>query len=107
MAISPEISEGERGKLGFNVIQEICEYLAYGSRLVHVTETFLCFFKFGSSTWGPQVRLSTQIQADMWSRWVLLEGEGAFSCGGKCYAGREKATAFILARNGAAERRPI
>lgn len=88
---------GERSKLSFNVTREICQYLA-DLQLVHVTETFLCFLK--TSTWGSKVRLRAQIQADVDSRWVVLEDGRVFCCGGRYIA-----AVYILGRDGSVEQK--
>ena len=89
--------QGQKGKLSPNVIREICEYIA-DPQLIDVHSTFLRYFHFHTSTWGPKVPLTTPIQADQMSRWVVLEGR-VFCCGG---VGR--ATACMLARDGAVEK---
>ena len=70
--------------------------------LVNVTSTFLSFFDFRTSTWGAQVRLNTQIQANDHSRWVMME-ELVFCCGGG--VDEAIATAYMLARDGAVEQK--
>lgn len=50
-----------------------------GMELANVTGTSLCFFNCQISTWSLWVRLSTQIQADPDSRWVVLE-DGLVFC---------------------------
>lgn len=98
--------KGERGQLCFNVTREVCDLLADHRLLVQVTDTFQCFFNFKTSTWGPQVRLSTLIHADWTSSWVVLEDGRVFCCGGgKSYAGCGEATAYIVARDGAVEQK--
>lgn len=96
--------QNERGKLSLNVTREICIYLAELLLLPHVTETFLRFFN--TSTWGPQVRLHTHIRADSGSRWVELENERLFCCGGgsKSQTGELRTAwnvAYLLSRDGA------
>ena len=73
--------QGQRGTLSANITREVCEYLA-DPLLVHVTNTFLRFFNFPTSTWGPQVNLKATIQADASSTWVVLEDGRVFLCGG-------------------------
>lgn len=68
-------------------------------KLAQVTETSLCFFDFQTSTWGSQVRLRTQIQADKYSSWVILKNGRVFCCGGNT------AAAYILACDGSVEQK--
>lgn len=84
--------QGERGKLSLNTTRELCEYLA-DPLLAHVTKTFLRFFTFQTSTWGPQVQLKTSIQIDDMNSWVVLEDRRVFCCG--------FGITYILGRDGA------
>ena len=69
------------GRLSFNVVGEICSYLQ-DLLLYQVTPDFLRPFNCQTSAWGPKVPLSTQIQVDVYSRWVVLKDEGSLFCSG-------------------------
>lgn len=101
--------QSERGRLSFNVIREICGYLS-DLLLPQVTSTFLCFFNCCTYAREPQIILSTPIQADHGSTWVLLEDGGLFCSGGTNYMGRIPSktwnSAYLLNRNGGVEELP-
>jgi hypothetical protein len=69
------------------------------TELVQVTSTYLCFFHFQTSTWGPKVNLS--IYADQSSNWVMLE-ERVLCCGG-FNDGFGFAGSYIISRDGVVE----
>ena len=98
-----------KGSLTINVIREICSYIAPASReLVQVSDTFMSFFNWQASNWGPRVLLSTLIRADDSSTWVVLENGCLFcSGGGKCQAGAAFwawSGAYLLSRTGAVDK---
>ena len=99
----------QKGRLSLNVVREIGSYLAdFSLELAQVTKAFLRFFNGYTSTWGPQVWLRTQIQADEYSSWIVLKNSSLFcSEGGDCQAGYsgsvgslEKKEAYLLSRAG-------
>lgn len=73
-----------RGNLSPYILREICSYFA-DLQLVLVTASFLRFFDCPTCTWGLQVSLRTQIQADEGSSWVFLEDGRLFCSGGGNY----------------------
>ena len=101
--------------LSINVIREICLYIE-DLQLPQVTSSFLRFFNCETSTWGPQVRLYTRIQANTSSRWIVLEDRRLFCSGGGNYqvgfsAGSTSYVAmwkeaYILGLNGAVNQLP-
>lgn len=96
--------QDERGRLSFNVTQEICSYL--GERLLaQVCSSFLRFFD--TYTWGPQILLHTSIQVDCSSTWVVLE-DGRLFCsgGGNFQLGCCWKVAYLLDRNGTVDNLP-
>lgn len=104
-----------RRSLSINVIREICSYIA-DLELPQVTSNFLRFFNCETSTWGPQVRLRTRIQANTSSRWMMLN-DGRLFCsgGGKCQVGFSAGStsyaatwkgAYILGLSGVVEQLP-
>ena len=74
--------QGTSGRLSLNVAREICCYLIH-SFLAQVTPTFLRFFNIHTSSWTAKVRLTSSIQVDEGSRWVLLEDGRLFCSGGE------------------------
>ena len=52
------------------------------TQLVRVTEFDISYFNFQTFTWGQPINLSTHIQADSTSIWVVLEDGRMFCCGG-------------------------
>jgi len=50
--------------------------------LAQVTSSFLRFFNYQSSTWGPQIFLYNEIKADSTSSWVVLKDKRVFCSGG-------------------------
>lgn len=91
----------KKGSLSLNVVREICSYLHnFAEDLVQVTSTFLRFFDFVYFSAGPQVPLSTPIQADEYSSWVVLKDGRVFCSGGFVMGGKALKAAFLLERNG-------
>lgn len=102
--------KGERGQVSFNVSREICVFLA-DFLLPQVTSTFLRFFNTSAWEYGPPVLLSTPIQADNGSTWVVLEDGRLFCCGGgqgSVQAGLDLfwSAAYLLGRDGAVDELP-
>ena len=105
-------SQGRKGCFSFNVIREVCSYFCdFGSReLAQVTETSLRFFNCDTSTWGPRIRLHTQIRTDVGSRLVILDDGRLFCCGkGKCQTGSMWTgwkAAYLISRKGTVDLLP-
>lgn len=95
-----------RGRIGYNVIREICSYLPMRIELIQVTSAFLNTFLLPNLS-TSQVSLSTSIRADHGSSWVILEKEGIFCCGGgsNVYAVEWK-TAYLLSFEGTVQDLP-
>ena len=72
--------------------------------LAQVTSTFLRMFN--TSAWGPQVRLSTRIQVDEGSTWVILEDGRLFCSGGGEEFDSALSVAYFLDRDGGVEKLP-
>lgn len=102
-AVQPTFAEEAKfapaARIPLNIIPTI--------ELAQVTSTFLRIFN--TSAWGPQVRLSTCIQVDEGSTWVILE-DGRLFCsgGGNSQAGFDSAlsVAYFLDRSGRVEKLP-
>jgi len=71
------------------------------SQLVHVTESYIRFLNFQTFTWGQPINLSTQIQVNKWSIWVVLDDGRVFCCGGE-----GTNSAWIVGRGGTVEEQP-
>lgn len=95
--------------LSLNVIREVCSYLA-DLELAQVTAAFLRFLNTQTSIWGPQISLSTPIQANTYSSWVILDDGRLFCSGGCASLGQlgEKAQkeAYLLSRTGTVTQLP-
>lgn len=92
----------KKGRLSLNVIREVCFYLHnFSEDLTQVTATFLRFFPS-----GPQVPLSTPIQVDEYSSWIVLENGLVFCSGGFLEGGKALKTAYLLGRNGTVDQLP-
>lgn len=77
--------------------------------LAQVTATHIAFFRCGTSTWEPAIRLRTQIQADQYSSWLILENGRLFCSGGECQSGglQGRQEAYLLRRNGIVDSLPL
>lgn len=97
-----------RGRsLSSNIIREVCSYFP-DLQLAQVTSTFLRFFD--TAAWGPKVRLFKQIQADIYSVWVVLEDRRLLCSGGAGTSRTGKTAywnvAYLLDGHGAVEQLP-
>lgn len=73
-----------RGSPSLNILREVCTYFE-DLLLYQVTSRFFRSFNCKTATWSPQVRLSSNIRADIYSRWVRLKDGRLFCCGGGSY----------------------
>ena len=51
-------------------------------QLVSITRNSLCFFSFVTNAWKGRVTLEENIQANLYSRWVVLVDGNILCCGG-------------------------
>jgi hypothetical protein len=88
--------KGISGRLSLNVAREICCYLI-NSFLAKVAPAFLRFFNVHTSAWTAKVKLTSLIQVDEGSRWMILEDGLVFCSGGECRGGQ---LAYLLGKAG-------
>ena len=108
------------GRISLQALEQLLPKHSQAKELVHVTDSALRFFNFQTATWGAQVNLRANIQAQSnYSSWDILEDGRVFCCGGEIYTGYDsnrryngstlatgnRNEAYILARDGAVEQK--
>ena len=94
-------TQGDRGRLSLNILREVCAFLHLPYLLADITNSYVRFFHFQTTTWAQRVPLTTQIQVDNYSMWVFLEDGRVFVCGGD-----GKREAWMIGVGGTVERQP-